>query len=99
MQGDEEQAVIPGDDELLAMPGRDRAARDLRALAMKHGIRCHAHADMRTRPSMIRDHGLVFCLEGDDGVKRPLHQRDHRCELLATSQPEHLSLLYVCTYA
>jgi hypothetical protein len=105
MQGDEEQAVIPGDDELLDMPGLE-----LRALAMKHGISCQAQAqaDMRTRLSQIRDHGLIFCLECEDGVKRPLtniyiaglRYRSHlSASYLPTSQPEHLSLLYVCTYA
>jgi hypothetical protein len=92
MQGDEEQAEIPGDDELLDMPGRE-----LQTLAMKHDITCRACADMRTRLLQIRDHGFMFCLECEDGVKRPLYQANHRCELLA-HEPARAPVTAVCMY-
>jgi hypothetical protein len=84
--------VIPGDNELLHMPGRE-----LQALAMKHGIGCKAHADMRVRLSQSRDHGLLFCLACEDGMNG-LYIEIRGASYLPTSQPEHLSLLYVCTY-
>jgi hypothetical protein len=65
MQVAEDQSLIPSDDELLGMPGNE-----LRALARTHGIECRGYADMRARLAMMRDHGLVFCSECRDGVKR-----------------------------
>jgi hypothetical protein len=68
-------------------------AKDLRTLAETHGVARKKLADMRTRLSMIRDHGLMFCSECRDGVKRPLYRTNNRCSYEPTSQPERQSLL------
>jgi hypothetical protein len=87
-------SIIPSDDALLVMPGRQ-----LRALARTHGVghHCYAgYADMRAKLSMLRDHSIAVCLECQDGVIRPLYREYKSC--LPKSQPEHLSLLYVCMH-
>jgi hypothetical protein len=88
MQGDEEQAEIPDDEELSGMH-----ASDLRTLTKGHGCERHKLADMCTWLSQIRDHGEMFCPECEDGVKRPLYPPTAGASYEPTNQPERQSLL------